>query len=306
MKRRPLIALTFGLLGCFAFAIAPSRLAAEDTPSVFQRDNIVAWCIVPFDSEKRGPAQRADMVQKLGITKVAYDWREEHVPQFEQEILEYQKRGIEFFAFWNVHEDALRLFAKYDLHPQLWVMLKESVGGQDEKVKQAAEALLPVIADAAKIGCKVGIYNHGGWGGEPENMIAVCEYLRENHAANNVGIVYNQHHGHSHVERFAQSIAAMEPYLLCLNLNGMMPDGDQRGMKIQTLGHGDLDLSLLKIIAKSGYQGPIGIIGHTQDDVELRLRDNLDGLEWLASQLNGEPAAAKPEVRVPLDPNVTR
>ena len=60
---------------------------------------------------------------------------------------------------------------------------------------------------------------------------------------------------------------------------------------------------MLKIIAASGYRGPIGIIGHTNDDVELRLRDNLEGLEWLVQQLAGRPAGPKPTPRLPLRPN---
>jgi len=34
----------------------------------------------------------------------------------------------------------------------------------------------------------------------------------------------------------------------------------------------------------------------------LRLRDNLDGLDWLVAQLGGRPASAKPVPRVPLLP----
>ena len=94
----------------------------------------------------------------------------------------------------------------------------------------------------------------------------------------------------------------MKPYLICLNLDGMAPDGDKRGMKILPLSEGEQDLELLKIIAHSGYKGAIGIIGHTNDDVELRLRDNLDGLDWLGPQLDGKPAAKKPEARLPLLP----
>jgi hypothetical protein len=39
----------------------------------------------------------------------------------------------------------------------------------------------------------------------------------------NVGIVYNQHHGHDHLERFAGLMEMMKPHLLALNLNGMGP-----------------------------------------------------------------------------------
>ena len=134
--------------------------------------------------------------------------------------------------------------------------------------------------------------------------MAVCVYLRQHHDAKHAGIIYNQYHGHSHVDRFVADLAAMEPYLLCLNLNGMTRDGDKRDMKIQPLGQGELDLPLLKCISESGYRGPIGIIGHTNDDVELRLRDNLDGLHWLVPQLSGKPAGSKPTPLVPLLPKV--
>ena len=38
--------------------------------------------------------------------------------------------------------------------------------------------LLPLVERTAKMKCKLGLYNHGGWGGEPENLVAVCELLR--------------------------------------------------------------------------------------------------------------------------------
>ena len=94
----------------------------------------------------------------------------------------------------------------------------------------------------------------------------------------------------------------MRPYLYALNLNGMLRDGERRGRKIVPLGQGDLDLDLLKTIRDSGYRGPIGIIGHTQDDAEERLRDNLDGLEWLVKQLDGQPPGPHPKPRTYVPP----
>jgi hypothetical protein len=295
--------LRLALLAAVILAPSATKLAAAPA-SPFAHQNLVAWCIVPFDSVKRGPAARAEMVKQLGLTKVAYDWRAEHVPQFEQEILEYKKHGLEFFAFWSVHDEAFKLFEKHQLHPQIWVTAPSPAGKltRDEQIQKAAAQLLPVVERTRKSGCPLGLYNHGGWGGEPENLVAVCDTLRRQHGASHVGIVYNQHHGHSHVDRFAAALAAMQPYLLCLNLNGLTRDGDQRGLKIQPLGQGELDLPMLKIIAASGYRGPIGLIGHTNDDVELRLRDNLDGLDWLVPQLAGAPAGPKPSPRVPLPP----
>ena len=72
-------------------------------------------------------------------------------------------------------------------------------------------------------------------------------------------------------------------------------EGDRDGRKILPLGQGALDLELLRIIRDSGYRGPIGILGHTQDDAEERLRDNLDGLDWLVPQLDGQAAGPAAE-----------
>ncbi len=286
-----LVALSSGRVGA-------AESAATSASKLFGRRNLVAWCIVPFDAKQRGPAERAEMLKRLGFTKVAYDWREEHVPSFEQEILEYQKRGLEYFAFWGLHDEAFRLFAKHGRHPQIWLMPPNpGEGSPEERVRKAAAELLPAVERTRKAGLKLGLYNHGGWGGEPENLVAVCEALRREHGADHVGIVYNLHHGHDHVERFPQALAAMKPYLLCVNLNGMTNDGERRGKKILPLGQGELDLGLLKAIVASGYEGPIGIIGHTQDDVEQRLLDNLEGLDWLLPQLQGAKPGAKPRPR---------
>jgi hypothetical protein len=303
MNRSSTLAIRWLLPTVLLFLVA-NRLWAADPGSSFDRKKVVAWCIVPFDSQKRDPAQRAAMVEKLGLRRVAYDWRAEHVPQFEAEILEYQKHGLEFFAFWSVHEEAFKLFEKYQLKPQVWMIAPSPPAtlSQEERVAEAAQKLLPVVERTRNLGCPLGLYNHGNWSGEPENLVAICEYLRRHHQASHVGIVYNQHHGHDHVERFATALAAMKPYLLCLNLNGMEPEGDKHGKKIQPLGQGELDVQLLKIIAASGYGGPIGIIGHTMDDVELRLMDNLEGLDWMVQQLEGKAAAPKPVPRLPLQP----
>ncbi|MCI0458930.1 MAG: sugar phosphate isomerase/epimerase [Gemmataceae bacterium] len=267
---------------------------AAQEPKVFARANLVAWCIVPFDGKNRGPAERAALVKRLGFTKVAYDWRAQHVPTFEEEIRQYRKHGIEFFAFWGTHERAFELFAKYDLHPQIWQTLgSPNAPTQAERVALAARQMLPLVERTAKMKCKLGLYNHGGWGGEPENLVAVCKVLREQHRAEHVGIVYNLHHGHGHIDGFGAALTRMKPYLLCLNLNGM----SAKGPKILQLGAGEADVKLLKIIAASGYSGPIGIIGHTADDVELRLRDNLDGLDWILPQLSGRPPGPRPKYR---------
>ena len=47
-------------------AAEPVDVAAR-AKELFRRDNLVAWCIVPFDAKKRGPEERAAMLEKLGL-----------------------------------------------------------------------------------------------------------------------------------------------------------------------------------------------------------------------------------------------
>ena len=61
------------------------------------------------------------------------------------------------------------------------------------------------------------------------------------------------------------------------------------GKKILVLGQGDLDRSLLEQVRASGWRGPVGILNHTDEDAETRLKANLDGLDHLVREL--PPAA---------------
>ena len=289
--------------------------AAKSSPApLFARDNLIAWCIVPFDSKKRTPEDRAAMLAKLGFKHFAYDWRAEHIPTFDQEIEALKRHGVSFDAFWvapgELNDDSRRILGvlkKHGVKAQLWALLDFGPSGaigaeQDRRVAAAVAKLGPLAKEAKAIGCTVGLYNHGAWFGEPENQIAIIEALRKE-GIDNVGMVYNLHHGHSHLDRFASVLPKMKPYLYALNLNGMDRDGEAHGRKILPLGQGALDLSLLKTIVDSGYTGPIGILGHTQDDAEERLLDNLDGLDWLVPQLSGKAPGPRPRPRTPVPPS---
>jgi sugar phosphate isomerase/epimerase len=289
------------LISLLLFHATPTTYAdPPKAPALFAQNNLVAWCIVPFDAKKRGPAERVEVLQKLGFKKYAYDWRAEHLPTFDQEVGLLKKSNIELTAVWfpaNLGDDAKKLLAvikEHDVKPQLWVTMGAPAGAdQAAKVESAAKVLRPVAEEAAKLGCTVALYNHGGWFGEPENQVAIIEALK----LKNVGIVYNQHHGHDHFERFPELLKLMKPHLLALNINGSAKGGDKAGKKILPLGAGELDLKLLTQIRDSGYTGPIGILGHTQDDAAERLADNLDGLRWLLPQLDGKEPGPKPKYR---------
>ncbi len=272
---------------------ASKVLANTALKNLLDKDNLVAWCIVPFDAKRRGPEERAAMLERLGIRRMAYDWRDEHVSQFDEELAAYERHGITLHAFWTpANTDSpmaeahwpliLDLVRRHDVRPELWTMLNNALVDslpEDTRPQRAAEILAPVARAAAERGCKLGLYNHGGWFGEPDHQIAIIEALRDSNV-DNVGIVYNFHHGHEHMADFAARARRMAPYLLTVNVNGMRAVGP----KILSLGEGDNEAAMVYALIDAGYSGPIGILGHREErDAEECLRENLDWIERLAT-----------------------
>src|SRR5471030_1045869 len=97
--------------------------------SIFDRQNLTAWCVVPFDAKKRGPEDRAEMLQRLGFKSFAYDWRQKDVPTFDAEVDAVKKHGIDLAAWWFPQDFSdpnariiLEVAKRHGIHPQLWVM----------------------------------------------------------------------------------------------------------------------------------------------------------------------------------------
>lgn len=272
--------------GTWSAALARS---AEPLPSggVFAKSNLAAWCVVPFDAAKRGPRQRAEMLQELGIRNLAYDWRAEHVPAFEEEIVQLKKHSIGFFAFWGFHPAIVPLLAKHDVTPEFWIMLPNPPGTtDDERLDSAVKQLGPLVQKTRELGCKLGLYNHGGWGGEPANMVRIVKRLRQEGHNDHVGIVYNFHHAFNHIHDFPQVLAEVQPYLLCINLNGM--NGTH---SVLPLGSGQYEQSMMETIKRSGYAGPIGIIAERPSlDAKESLKQNLDGMKKILKRIGDETA----------------
>ncbi len=289
--RPPLrIALVF-VATLFVWAAALAAALAADP---WNRADVVAWCIVPYDAQKRDSAARAEMLNRLGIRRLAYDWRAEHVASFDTEVATMQQHRIEIVAWWfptTLNKDArliLDVIARHGIHPQLWVTgggAPTTAAEKQLRIETEIARLRPIIDAAAKLGCQVGLYNHGSWFGEPENQLALVTRLKRD-GCTNVGLVYNFHHGHDHLARFAAVWPQIQPHVFAVNLNGMIDGGDKQDKKLLYLGEGDRELGLMRTIQTSGWRGLVGVLNHRTDvDAEVGLKKNLDGLERLATQL---------------------
>src|SRR5687768_17366123 len=88
------------LLLALAAICLVSSASTSRAQELFARSNLVAWCIVPFDAKKRGPKERTQMLERLGIKRLAYDYRAEHIPTFDAEVEAIKRHGVEFTAWW--------------------------------------------------------------------------------------------------------------------------------------------------------------------------------------------------------------
>ena len=304
IMRAPLIRTVLAIL--ILFALTPRDLqAATSTENyqLFARTNLVAWCIVPFDAKKRGPEERAALLEQLGFKMFAYDYRAEHIPTFDAELEALARHHVQLLAWWfptTLNDEArtiLSVLERHHAHAQLWVMggggPVKSPEEQTARVEEEARRIRFIAEAAGKIGCTVALYNHGAWFGQPENQLAIIARLRAT-GVTNVGLVYNLHHGHEHLDRFPALLEKMKPHLYALNINGTARDAEKSGRKILPIGQGDLDLELLRVIRGSGWHGPVGILNHTELDAETRLRENLNGLDHLLPLLDPPVPKVKP------------
>lgn len=265
----------------------------EKKRSVFAKDNVLAWCIVPYDAELRGPWERAEMLNELGIKMLAYDWRAQHVPTFDEEWKALTHHGIRLQGFWMMtgkepQNDAFvqaifDFLERNEVETEIWLYIDEGEGfdslSQTQKIEEMAIPIRYVAERAASLGCKVGLYNHGGWYGEPENQLALLKHIN----LPNIGLVYNFHHARFHHARFAEFFPKIVPYLYAVNLAGLKA-GDTESF--YGIGEGDVEESMIEIVANSGYVGPIGILNHDRErDAKKGLETEMDGLKTILSTL---------------------
>lgn len=269
--------------------------SAANNEKLFAKENLVAWCIVPFDNQHRSPQQRVDMLKRLGFTQYAYDWRHEHVSSFREEIKLAKENGIRITAVWmwidqetdkvgqlsEDNEQILSIMKESGLKTRLWVGFNNNFyagENDDSKIAKGVEMLQYLQKHTSQVATGIGLYNHGDWFGEPDNQIKILKQLNDPA----FGLIYNFHHGHSQVESFPTLLEKMMPWLWTVNINGMKKGGPQ----ISPVGSGDQEFEMLRTLKKSAFHGSIGILGHIEDDdVEKVLQRNLAGLQTMQGRL---------------------
>lgn len=270
------------ILLCLIFALASH---AQD---IVQKDNLLAWCIVPFDKMERNPQERIQMLKELGIKQYAYDWREKHIETFAEEIKLAKEASIGIEGVWlwidentdskdelsENNRRVIEIVKESGLQTDFWVGFQANFfeGLSHQERVQKGVAMISHLQSLTKgIEGNILLYNHGDWFGEPENEVEIIE----SGGFEGVGLVYSFHHAHHQYNRFPSLLFNIMPYLKVVNLNGM----DISQGQIVSIGKGKYEKEMIDMIIASGFEGRIGILGHREEeDVKLVLQENLDGL----------------------------
>jgi sugar phosphate isomerase/epimerase len=307
-----------GLVVACSSVVFSWRAAADHKgdASLWQHDNLVAWCVVPFDAQHRGPEERAQMLHQLGFKHFAYDWREKDIPTFDTEIEALRKYGIDLIAWWfpfdaddPVAKQTLETFRRHHVRPQLWVMQSQKGPAepknpqqmtreeQRQRVRQEADRIHQLVTLAVPYGSKIELYNHNGWYGLVENELAILARLQEL-GDTDVGMVYNLSHAHDNdhndTTKFPALWARMQPHVVAVNITGMGPI-DQ----IIYPSQGSHELNMMRIIEKSGWKGPVGLIAEKGGDARVTLGNYIKGLDWLAAEIR-QPNSGGPRPFPPV------
>ena len=263
----------------------------ELKPSVFNKTNLIPWSIVSFNVKERAPKERIEMLQRLGFNRYAYGNRPQHLSTMKEEWELAKENNITIDAVWlyvNLAKDkphALKpeseaLFANLKtvgLKTQIWIGFEPTYFEgltEEASLEQTVNMVSYLSKRANALGCKIALYNHGGWFGNPENQIKIIKALPNE----NIGVIFNFHHAHENLKDYSKNIKMLMPYLWCVNLNGMKKEGP----KIITIGQGNLEKDMIKQLLDLKYNGPFGILGHVKGgDPEIILNDNFNGLQRL-------------------------
>lgn len=258
---------------------------------LFAKNNLIPWSIVGFDIKERSPKERLEMLSRLEYKQYAYGYRPKHIPTMLQEWQLAKQKGIEIKAVWlyvNLHKDKVgnlrseaeivfKNLKEAGLKTQIWVGFYPNYFDKltdEESLSQSVKMISYLSKRAKALGCKIALYNHGGWFGKPQNQLRIINALPKE----DLGVVFNFHHAHDTLEEYSENIRILYPHLWCVSLNGMKKDGP----KIITIGQGHLEKNMLEELIALGYKGPFAILGHVKGgDPETILQANFRGLKTI-------------------------
>lgn len=155
---------------------------------------------------------------------------------------------------------------------------------QRQRVELEADRIGALAELAGSFGLQVSLYNHNGWFGLVENELEVLARLRENGLAD-IGLAYNFSHArdaiHDDTRQFPELWETMRPHVKAVVVTGTRPEWEP----ILYPSQGDSELEMMRIIAASGWHGPVGILTQKWGDAEDVLRDAIRGMEWLEQEV---------------------
>ena len=272
-----------------------SSCAEQNNDSLFKVEEVAPWCILGFDILDRTPTQRIEMLKELGFTKYGYNRGKGTFDEMKEEFALAKQNNIEItsvFLWLNAKRDSLNKLSpanqtllnnlrEVEHKPTIWVSFSGNYFehiGQDQSVELAIKMITYVKSLADELSCKLALYNHHGWFGNPFNQLEILEKLGDK----SLTMVYNFHHAQEYIDRFPEIAEKITPHLSYVNLNGVKKEGPQ----IIAVGEGDAELDMIRELIGQGYKGPWGILGHIKtEDVKKVLEKNISGLKLLNAEL---------------------
>ncbi|QTD38515.1 hypothetical protein JL193_04285 [Polaribacter batillariae] len=266
----------------------------KEASKLFKKENLIPWSIVGFDVKERTPKQRLEMLERLGYKQYAYGYRPKHLPTMAQEWQLAAQKNIKLSAVWlyvNLYKDSIgalrpdaeavfKNLEKVGLKTQIWVGFYPEYFNDltdAEALKQSVNMISYLSKRANKLGCKIALYNHGGWFGKPQNQLRIIKALPNE----DLGVVFNFHHAHDSLDNYHENIKSLLPYLWSVSLNGMKAEGP----KIITIGKGNLEKQMIQQLIDLNYRGPFNLLGHVKGgDPEVIIEQNYQGLQLLFSK----------------------
>jgi len=221
------------------FLIALSS-CANNVEELITISEVSPWCILGFDSVDRTPEQRIAMLKDMGLKKYGFNKGKGDLSKMVEEFKLASENDIEItsiFLWLNAKRDSigklslanqelLSNLSKVEQKPVIWLSFSHNFFeelSQKESVSLSVKMIQFIKSKADELGCKLAIYNHHGWFGNPYNQVEILKELSDP----SITVVYNFHHAQEYVDDFPNIVKELKPYLSFVNLNGVKKQGPQ-------------------------------------------------------------------------------